>query len=88
MKGGVALAPASGDDGGGGGIGMGTPLGAEAAGDLAKDDTGPQRPLAVVVGGGDVAAGDEEEQIATAFAEGRGALSSRRRRQGWLRSRS
>ena len=53
----MAVQAAGGDDGGGGGIGVGTPLGAEAAGDLAKDDAGPQRPLAVVVGGGDAASG-------------------------------
>jgi hypothetical protein len=55
-------------------------LGTKAAGDpgqaLAEDDAGPQPPLAVVVGGGDIATGDEKKEISTAFADGLGELSS------------
>jgi len=55
-------------------------LGTKAAGDpgqaLAEDDAGPQPPLAVVVGGGDIATGDEKEEIAAAFADALGELSS------------
>ena len=43
---------------------LGTPLGAKAAGYFAEDDAGPQRPFAIVVGGGDIATGDEKEEIA------------------------
>ena len=72
----MAVQPACGDDGYGGGISVRTPFGAEAAGDFAEDDAGSQGPLAIVVGGGDIAAGDEEEEIAAAFADAAGELSS------------
>src|SRR5216684_4722667 len=55
---------------------MGAPLGAEPAGHLAEDDAGPQGPLAVVVGGGDIAAGDEDKEIAAASADGAGELAA------------
>jgi hypothetical protein len=55
-------------------------LGTKAAGDpgqaLAEDDAGPRPPLAVVVGGGDIATGDEKKEISTAFADGLGELGS------------
>src|ERR1700687_3919050 len=48
---------------------MGAPLGAEPAGDFAEDHARPQGTLAVIVGGGDIAAGDEDKEIAAAFAD-------------------
>src|ERR1700682_3470417 len=53
---------------------MGTPLGAEPAGDFAEDYAGPQGPLALVVGGGNIAASDEDKEIAAAFADTAGEL--------------
>src|SRR6266403_44140 len=53
---------------------MGTPLGAEPAGDFAEDYAGPQGPLALVVGGGNIAASDEDKEIAAAFANTAGEL--------------
>src|SRR5712692_11787846 len=53
---------------------MGAPLGAEPAGDFAEDHAGPQGTLAVVVGGGDIAAGDEDKEIAAAFTDAAGEL--------------
>lgn len=53
----MAVQAAGGDDRGGD-IGVSAPLGAEAAGDFSEDDAGSQRPLAVVVGCGDIAASD------------------------------
>src|SRR5712692_8212749 len=55
---------------------MGAPLGAEPAGDLAEDHAGPQGTLAVVVGGGDITAGDEDKEIAAAFADAAGELAA------------
>ena len=69
MESGTAVQPACGDDGESVGVGPGTPLRAEPAGDFAEDHTGPQGPLAFVVGGGDIAAGDENKEIAAAFAD-------------------
>ena len=54
------MQPAGGDYRGGGGVSLGTPLGAKAAGYFAEDDAGPQRPFAIVVGGGDIATGDRK----------------------------
>src|SRR5712692_6213239 len=53
---------------------MGAPLGAEPAGNFAEDHAGPQGTLAVVVGGGDIAAGNEDKEIAAAFADAAGEL--------------
>ena len=64
-----------GDDGDSRGVEIGAPLRAEAAGDLAEDDAGPQGALAAVVGVGNVASGDEEEEIAAAFADAAGELA-------------
>ena len=81
----MAVQPAGGDYRSGGGIGLGAPDGAKGGRYFAEDDAGPQRPFAVVVGGGDIATGDEKEEIAAAFADGLGELSSglggRRRRE-------
>src|SRR5207245_9509434 len=54
----------------------GTPLRAEPAGDLAEDHAGPQGTLAIVVGGGNVAARDEDEEVAAALADGAGELAA------------
>lgn len=72
----MAVQPAGGDDRSGGGISVSTPPGAKAAGHFSEDDAGPQRPFAVVVGGGDIATGNEQEEIAAAFADALGELSS------------
>src|ERR1700674_88565 len=53
---------------------MGTPLGAEPAGDFAEDYARPQGPLALVVGGGNIAASDEDKEIAAALADTAGEL--------------
>src|ERR1700694_2204582 len=53
---------------------MGAPLGAEPAGDFAEDHARPQGTLAVIVGGGDIAAGDEDKEIAAAFADAAGEV--------------
>src|SRR5947208_8942895 len=55
-------------------IATGAPLGAEPAGDFAEDHAGPQGTLAVVVGGGHIAAGDEDKEITAAFADTAGEL--------------
>src|SRR5208337_5293969 len=57
-------------------IGTGAPLGSESAGYLAEDHAGPQGTLAIVVGGGDIAAGDEDKEIAAAFADTAGELAA------------
>ena len=44
-------------------------MGAEAAGDFAEDHAGPQGTLAFIVGGGHIAAGDEDKEITAAFAD-------------------
>ena len=49
-------------------------MGAEAAGDFAEDHAGPQGTLAFVVGGGHIAAGDEDKEITAAFADTAGEL--------------
>lgn len=41
----------------------GSPIGAEAAGDLADHDGGADLALGDVVGGGHVAAGEEDEEL-------------------------
>ena len=43
-------------------------MGSEASGDLTEDDGRPQRPLATVVGVGDIASGDEDKKIVPAFS--------------------
>ena len=58
------------------GIGTGAPFGTEPAGDFAEDHAGPQGTLAVVVGGGNIAAGDEDKEIAAAFADAAGELAA------------
>src|SRR5713226_1033671 len=50
--------------------------GAEPAGDLAENHAGPQGTLAFVVGGGDIAAGGEDKEIAAAFADTAGELAA------------
>jgi hypothetical protein len=68
----MAVQSARGNDGCGIGIGMGAPLGTEPAGDFPENHTRPQGTFAVVVGGGNIAAGDEDEEVATALADGAG----------------
>src|ERR1700758_4793898 len=79
------MQPTGSDDRGGGGISKSAPFGAEPARYFSEDDAGSQRPFAVVVGGRDIAAGDEKEEISAAFADALGELSSglggRRRRE-------
>src|SRR6266481_3342262 len=70
----TSVQPSCCDDEQGVGIGTGAPLGAEPAGDFAEDHAGPQGTLAVVVGGGDIAAGDEDKEIAAAFTDAAGEL--------------
>src|SRR5437660_1171955 len=70
----TSVQPSCCDDGQGVGIGTGAPLGTEPAGDFAEDHAGPQGTLAVVVGGGHVAAGDEDKEITAAFADTAGEL--------------
>jgi hypothetical protein len=72
----MAVQPAGGDDRYYVGIGFSAPLRAETAGHFAEDDAGSQCPLAVVVGGGDVATGNEKEEITAAFSHALGELSS------------
>jgi hypothetical protein len=43
------------------GVEVGAPSGSEAAGDLAEDDTGPQRLFGAVVGGGYRGVSEEDE---------------------------
>src|SRR6266436_1220164 len=76
LEGGMAVEPPCGDDGQSVGIGTGAPLGAEPTGDLAEDHAGPQGTLAIVVGGGNVAARDEDEEVAAALADGAGELAA------------
>ena len=45
-------------------------MGPEASGDLSKDDGGPQRPFAAIIGVGHVAAGDEAEEVVPVTAHG------------------
>ena len=68
------MQPACGNDGQGVGVGAGAPLGAEAAGNFAENHTGPQGTLAIVVGRGNIAASDEDEEVAAAFANAAGEL--------------
>ncbi|MDB5393513.1 MAG: hypothetical protein JWM91_1019 [Rhodospirillales bacterium] len=49
-------------------------MGAEATGYLSEDDGRPESALAAVVGVGNVASGDEDEQIVATFADGAGEL--------------
>src|SRR5437899_3085831 len=72
----MAVEPPCGDDGQSVGIGTGAPCGAEPAGDLAENHAGPQGTLAIVVGGGNIAAGDEDEEVAAALADTAGELSA------------
>ena len=72
----MAVQPAGGDYRSGGGIGVGAPLGTKASRYLPEDDAGPQRPFAVVVGGGDIATGDKKKKVTAAFADALGELSS------------
>src|SRR6266436_325485 len=72
----TSVQPSCCDDGQGVGIGTGSPLGAEPAGDFAEDHAGPQGTLAIVVGRGNVATGDEDEEIAAAFADTAGELTA------------
>ena len=51
------------DDGADIGVEVGAPFGAKAVGDLAEDDGGAERLFGAVVGGRDVAVGDEDEQV-------------------------
>ena len=51
------------------GIELGAPRGAEAVGDLAEGDAGPQRALGAIVGWWNVAVGDEDEQVAADFLD-------------------
>src|SRR5215470_6442140 len=74
LESGAAVQPSCGDDGERVSVGLGAPLGTEPAGDFAKDHAGPQGPLAAVVGGGDIATGDEDEEITAAFADTAGEL--------------
>jgi hypothetical protein len=53
-------------------------LGAEPAGDFPEDHAGPQGTLAIVVGGRDIAAGDEDKEIAAAFTDTAGELAAGR----------
>ena len=71
------MQPACGDDGESVGVGPGAPLGAEPAGDFAEDHAGPQGSLAFVVGGRDIAVGDEDKEIAAAFANTNGRAGGR-----------
>src|SRR5713101_3726760 len=74
LESGTSVQPACGNDGQGVGVGAGAPLGAEAAGDFAENHTGPQGTLAIVVGRRNVAASDEDEEVAAAFADAAGEL--------------
>src|SRR5260370_12251733 len=58
-------------------MGGGAPLGGEPAGDFAEDHAGPQGTLAFVVGGGHIAAGNEDKKITAAFADTPGELFAR-----------
>ena len=53
-----------------------------AAGDFAKDDAGPQRPFAPVVGVGNVASSDEDKEIAAAFGDAAGEFAAGGNRRG------
>src|SRR6266581_3428508 len=72
----TSVQPSCCDDGQGVGISAGAPLGAEPAGDFPEDHAGPQGTLALVVGGRDIAAGDEDKEIAAAFADATGELAA------------
>ena len=48
---------------------MGGPGGAEAVGDLAEDDAGPERLFGAVVGCGDRPVGKEDEQVVSIFLD-------------------
>jgi hypothetical protein len=52
------------DDESGEGVNVGAPEGPEAVGDLAEDDAGPERAFGAVVGGWDLAVGDEGKELA------------------------
>jgi len=52
-----------GDDAGCGGVDLGFSLDAKSVGHLAEDHRRPQRPLKGIVGIGQVASGDEAEQV-------------------------
>jgi len=60
---GAAIRVGGADDGAKGGVGFGTPSGAEPVGHLAEDHAGPERPFGDVVGGWDAAVGNEYEQV-------------------------
>src|SRR6201986_3093816 len=45
-------------------VNVGAPEGPEAVGDLAEDDAGPERAFGAVIGGWDLAIGDEGEELA------------------------
>ena len=51
------------------GIELGAPFGAEAVGDFAEHDAGPQGSLGAVVGRRNLAIGDEDEQVAADFLD-------------------
>ena len=55
---------------------MGAPFGAEPAGNFAENYAGPQGTLAFVIGGGHIAASDEDKEITAAFADTAGELSA------------
>ena len=57
------------DDGTDGGEELAAPLGTEAVGHLAEDNTGTQRPFGGVVGVGDLAVGDEDEEVGADLGE-------------------
>ncbi len=57
------------DDGPDVGEDLAAPVGTEAVGDLAQDDTGTQSTIGSVVGVGDRAVGDEDEEVGADLGE-------------------
>ena len=69
LEDGEAVLAAGVDDGSDGGKELAAPLGTEAVGHLAEDDTGTQRAFRGVVGVGHVAVGDEDEEVGADLGE-------------------
>ena len=69
LKRGEVLVLSGVDDGAHTGEQIGAPDGAETVGHLAEHDTGTQRPFGGVVGVGDLAVGDENEEVGADLGE-------------------
>ncbi|CCG42838.1 hypothetical protein PHAMO_490001 [Magnetospirillum molischianum DSM 120] len=63
LKGSLALEARRAGDRPVSGMDLGTPVGAESIGDLAEDDGGPNLALGNIVGGRDLAIGEEDEEL-------------------------